>query len=242
MPSPMPTARGYRCALRLAGLLIAGISFVPAGLPAPPDLDAVLASMDAAASKWTGLRAQFERVRYMSLVDDRSAEFGKIAVRRSSKGSVWMLMSFERPNTYYLSVQGTRAELYKPKIKTVEEYDLSGSQAQLENALLLGFGTAGSYLRQHYDITLAGDDDVTGHASVRLELQPKDPNGKLNNQRLEMWISATHWQPVRLKIYGRSSDDYQLQSYSEVEINPPFKASDFKLRLARGTSRVYPQR
>lgn len=215
--------------------------FAPAAAAAP-DLATVLTNMDAAASGWKGMRASLEWVRYMALVDDRSVEEGKIVVRRTADGSAAMLISFEDPNVYFLSVQGTRVEIYKPKIKTVEEYDVSDSKAKVENALLLGFGTSGSYLGQHYDIKLLGPAAVKGESVVHLDLQPKDPQAELNSQRIEMWVSTDIWQPVQQKIYDRNPGDYRLYSYSEVVLNPALTAEDFRLRLARGTKRVHPQR
>ena len=228
--------RGLRAAAVWAGTL--GL-LAPAGAA---DLATVLAKMDAAAKSWTGMRASLEWVRYMALVDDRSVESGKIAVRRTADGGAAMLIAFEEPNAYFLSVQGAKVEIYKPKIKTVEEYDVSDSKAKMENALLLGFGVSGSYLVQHYDVELAGAAAVKGHPAVHLDLQPKDPQGELNSQHVEMWISTEHWQPVQQKVHDRSPGDYRLFSYSEIDLNPTLSAQDFKLRLARGTKRVRPQR
>ena len=233
------TCRRGGLAAAVTALALGFAGPVPAALP---DLATVLARMDAAASAWKGMRANLEWVRYMALVDDRSVETGKIAVRRTADGSASMLISFEEPNVYFLSVKGSRVEIYKPKIKTVEEYDVSDSKAKMENALLLGFGTAGSYLGQHYDIDLMGAEAVKGQSAVHLDLRPKDPQAELNSQRIEMWVSTDTWQPIQQKIYDRSPGDYRLYSYSEVVLNPSLTADDFKLRLARGTKRVHPQR
>ena len=131
---------------------------------------------------------------------------------------------------------------YKPKIKTVEEYNLSKSRKKLESALLLGFGTAGKYLLEHYDISVVGDEQIAGHSSIKLDLQPQDSKAEMNNRHLEMWISTTNWQVVQQKVYDISPGDYRLYSYSDIEINPSFKISEFKFNLLSGTKRVHPQR
>lgn len=209
---------------------------------AAADLDGLLRSMDSAAAAWRGMRADVEWSRYMSLVDDRTSEFGRIVVRRDRSGGVSMLISFERPNAYFLSVKGAKVEIYKPKTKTVEEYDLSDSRAKLENALLLGFGISGAYLGRHFDIKVVGGEDIGGYETLHIDLQPKAPDAELNNQRIEMWISTTHWQPVRQKVHDRLTDDYRAYSYSRMEVNPALRDGEFRLRLARGTRRVRPQR
>lgn len=210
-------------------------------LRAGPPLDEVLARMDAAASSWQGLRAELEWVRYMSLVDERRVESGRIAVRRAKNGDVEMLAAFQQPSTYFLAVRGDKAERYNPKTKTVEEYDLGRSKDKVENALMLGFGTSGSYLSKHYRVSLEGEERVAGQATVKLELKPKDPQGELNNRPLEMWVATDIWQPVQYKVYDLSPGDYRIYSYSEVQVNPSFKSSEFKLRLERGTKRTRPQ-
>ena len=229
---------------RLPGVafLLITLACLPPTLPAAPSLEAVLQNMDSAADVWQGMRAKVEWVRYISLVDDRRVESGRIAVRATKSGAIQMLLAFQQPSVQYISVRQAKVEIYKPKIKTVEEYDLRKSKEKLENALLLGFGTAGSYLNEHYEIVLEGEEAVAGQPAVKLDLQPRNPRGDLNNQRIEMWISTTHWQPIQQKIYDRNPKDYRLYSYSDVKMNPSFKSNEFKLPLGRGTNRVRPQR
>lgn len=214
---------------------------IACALRAGPPLDEVLARMDATASSWQGLRAELEWVRYMALVDESRVESGRIAVRRAKNGDVEMLASFQQPSIYFLAVRGEKAERYNPKTKTVEEYDLGGSKDKVEHALMLGFGTSGSYLTKHYEVSLEGEERIAGQPTVKLELKPKDPQGELNNRPLEMWVGTEIWQPVQYKVYDLSPGDYRIYSYSEVEVNPSFKASEFKLRLERGTKRTRPQ-
>ncbi len=202
----------------------------------------VLARMDSAAADWSGMRAEVQWARYMSLVDDLTSEHGRIAVRREASGDVSMLVSFDRPNVYFLAVKGAKVEIYKPKIKTVEEYDLSDSRDKLENALLLGFGISGRYLSEHFGISVIGREEIAGQPTVHMDLLPKNPEAEINNQRIEMWISAKHWQPVRQRVHDRLTDDYREYSYSGIEVNPALPDSLFKLRVARGTKRVRPQR
>ena len=216
--------------------------FHPAAAQAAPSLESVLKNMDSVAASWKGMRAQVEWVRYDSLVDDRRVESGRIAVRATNSGPVQMLVEFQEPSTQFISVRQDRVEVYKPRIKIVQEYDIREYRDRVENGLLLGFGTAGSYLRDHYEIALVGEETVAGQSTVKLDLQPRNPDGEFNNSPVGMWISTTHWQPVQQKMYDRNASDYRLSSYSEMELNPTFKSNEFRLPLARGTKRVHPQR
>lgn len=220
------------------------VSFAGLGFTAhaAPSVNAVLDRMDEAAATWQGMRAQTEWVRYLSLVDDRRVESGRIAVQRSKSGTFAMLLEFNRPARYFVSVRDAKVERYKPKTKTVEVYDLSDSKDQLNNALLLGFGVSGNYLREHYTVAIDGEEAVSGQPTVKLDLRPKNPKGKVNNRRLQMWISTALWQPVQQKVFDLNPEDFRQQTYSEIEINPSFRPADFRLPLAPGTKRVRPQR
>ena len=212
------------------------------GLRAAPPLQDVIGRMDDAAESWRGMRSEVTWTRYRSLVDEETVESGRIAVRRLRSGSVEMLLEFLVPTRYFLKVSGTKVEIYKPRIKTVEEYNLSKSKDALENALLIGFGASGTYLAEAYEISVEGDLEVAGQQTVHLDLRPLDPSGSVNNRRLEMWVSKAFWQPVQLKLYERNPKDYRLYTYAEVEINPAFESQEFKLDLAPGTRRERPQR
>ena len=230
------------CARLLILLAGAVLLFHPAAGQAAPPLETVLRNMDSAAASWKGMRAQVKWVRYDSLVDDRRVESGRIAVRTTNSGAVEMLVEFQEPSPQFISVRQNSVEVYKPRIKTVQEYDIREYRDRVENGLLLGFGTAGSYLTKHYEVSLEGEEKVVGQSTVKLDLQPRNPDGDLNNSPVEMWISTTHWQPVQQKMYDRNTSDYRLSSYSDMETNPAFKSDEFKLPLARGTKRVRPQR
>ena len=238
------SSRAIRCELlrHLAGGLIALGCLLSAASAETASLDVVLARMDEAAATWAGMKANVRWVRYVSLVDDRREESGRIAVRESKTGNVQMLLAFTEPSAQFISVREAKVEIYKPKIRTVEEYDLRDSRDRLENALLLGFGTAGSYLAEHYEVVLAGEETVEGQPAVRLDLTPRNPDGEINNSRIEMWVSTELWQPVQQKVYDRNPADFRLFTYWEIETNPNFKAADFKLPLGKGTKRVRPQR
>lgn len=211
-------------------------------LHAAPGLDAVLSNMDAAAAQWKGMRANVVWTKHVSLVDDTSVESGAIVVQRVNPSRIDMLIEFREPNHYFLSVRDTKVEIYKPKIATIEVYDLSQSREQLREALLLGFGASGKFLRDNYDVALTGEEVAAGEESVRLELHPKKDGASKNFKKIEMWIAKKTWQPVEQKIHETSPGDYRIYNYTAVESNPKFSRGDFKLKPAPGTSRVFPQR
>lgn len=234
--------RSWLSGAATVGALVLASFAVSPRLAAAPSLDAIVQYMDDAAATWRGMRARVKWTRYRSLVDETRVESGRIAVRRRKAGDIEMLLKFSEPAPYSLSVRGTKVEIYKPRIKLIEEYNLSESRDQLENALMIGFGTAGTYLSKHYDIAIEGEEEIGGHLCVLLDLQPKNAADRLNNRRIKMWISPLHWQPVQQKVYERNPRDFRIYTYSGMELNPAFSAEDLRLQSARGTKRVRPQR
>lgn len=234
--------RASTAPVQSVGLPLLGLLVLLPALAAVPPVETVLANMDSAAAGWRGMRANVQWTRYRSLVDEKTVESGRIVVRRAESGSFEMLQEFTEPNRYFYLVRGAHVEIYKPRIKEVQVYDVGKSRDQLENALLIGFGVSGAYLREHYEVAVEGEEEIAGHQAVKLALRPRNPGGRLNNRKLDMWISTEHWQPVQQRVYERNPKDYRIFSYSEVEINPRFAGSEFKLRLERGTRRTRPQR
>ena len=227
-----------RAGCTLAILLL----FLPPWPALAVELDTLLANMDRASGAYRGMQAQVRWVSYTDIVEDKSTEEGIIKVLRDKKGQVNLLIEFQKPYPYFVSIQGTKVEIYRPRIATVEEYDVSKSKDALEQALLLGFGTAGRFLSEHYELKLAGEEEAAGEATVKLELVPKAEKMRESMSRLEMWISTTQWQPVQQKLYGPNPGDYRIYTYTDITLNPPLKESALRLKIPRKVKRVFPQR
>ncbi len=197
--------------------------------------EGVLGEMDKAAAAFDGMRADLRWVTYTALVDDTSVETGKIWVRRDDSGKVDLKIMFDEPARRDLLVEGTQVQMFQPKINQVNEYDLSKKKDQLEQALLVGFGVSGKFLRDHYAVEFGGEEAVGEQPAVKLVLTPKKDDAGV--KKLEMWVSTKTWQPVQQKL-DQGDGDYRLYSYSAIEINPGLKNADFKLDLPKKVKRV----
>lgn len=206
-------------------------------------LDAVLGNMDRASAQFRGLEADFQWVTYTALVDDKIVEPGHVKVRRSGAGEAEVLFRFADPYAKDVLVKDSKVEIYRPKIKTVEEYDASKDKDKLDRGLLVAFGASGTTIRKNYDAKLGGEETVAGEPTARLELVPKDAESRKKLPKFEMWISTKNWQTVQLKFYeDLASGDYRLHTYTDVELKPPLKDSDFELDLPKGVKRIRPQK
>jgi outer membrane lipoprotein-sorting protein len=221
--------------------LIAALLLVTPSLAAAPDLATTLKNMDQAAAKFEGMKADIQRVNYTAIVDDKNIESGEIRVRRDKDRAVTLLMEIKEPTPLILAVKGTKAEIYRPRISEVEEYNLSEHKNDLEQAFSLGFGTSGTFLKDNYAIKVLGEENVGSQPAIRLELTPKDADLLRRMPKIEIWVSTQSWSALQQKVY-ENSGDYSLNTYSNVALNPGLKESDLQLKLPRNVKRVRPQR
>src|SRR2546425_995606 len=84
-------------------------------------LQDVMSRMDSAAPKFSGMSAKLEKVDYTKVIDDKSIESGTILVRRPKPHELQVKIEIVKPDQRFIALHGQKAELYYPKIKTVQE-------------------------------------------------------------------------------------------------------------------------
>ena len=223
----------------LLSLILAAVLLLPA--PADP-LPAVLGEMDKAAAAFKSLTAHLRVVRYTHIVRDETVDEGTIWVRRLRPRVSRLKIEFTSPDHYFVALTEKKAEVYRPRIAVLEEYDISRFRNLADQLWLLSFGASGRDLTARYTVRPAGEDKVAGHTTRRLELVPKSAELLQHIPRLEMWISTEIWQPVQQKIYEITAGDYRLYTYSDVKWNAAFPDSQLELKTAPGTKKIYPQK
>lgn len=227
--------------LRLALLAVLPLA-VPPLIVSAADLDGVLEKMDQAADRFTGMEAKISRMKYMALLDSKDTESGTIYVRREDKGKVRMAIHFKEPSEYYLAINGDRAEIYRPRIATIEEYNIAKHRDAFQGGLLLGFGTSAKYLRATYDLQILGEESVGDWKTVRMELVPKSADTRKQLPKLEIWVSTETWQAVQQKLHQPGGEDYRVFTYSDIKLNPKLADNVFKLDIPKSAKRIFPQK
>jgi outer membrane lipoprotein-sorting protein len=201
-------------------------------------LDAVLGRMDAAAASFQSLTANLRVVKYTAIVADETVEEGSIWVRRVRPRVNRFLIEFSKPDRYYVAVSEHKAEIYRPRIATIEEYDIARYRDLGEQ--LWPFGASGKDLAARYNITLRAEEPVAGQPAVKLEMVPKDPKLLQQIPKVESWISTATWQPVQQKFYDVTPGDYRLSTYTDVKLNVPVPDSRLRLPSTPGAKRIQP--
>lgn len=201
--------------------------------------DDVLQKLDQAAPKFSGMTADLSRTTYTKVLDEKSVETGTMSLRKNGK-DIQVLINLAKPDEKVVAFQGKKAQVYFPKLKTVQVWDLGEHGSLIDQFLLVGFGS-GRDLRGAYSIKYAGEETVGGQKTHHLELTPTAANVKDKLRRVDLWIADTGAYPVQQK-FVQPSGDYYLVTYSGVRINPALTEESLKLKLPKGVKREYPQK
>jgi outer membrane lipoprotein-sorting protein len=200
------------------------------------------ARMDKAASGFNAMTADVQYVTHTDVINDDSTETGTVAMKKVPPGEVQGLVEFVTPDKRTVTFEKRKIQIYYPKMKTLQIWNLDQHGEQLDKFLMIGFGTSGSELAKDYDMTVLGTETVKGQQSpaIRLQLVPKSAEARQYVKKLELWIpSEGDPYPFREKI-SQPSNDYRLVTYSDLKINPPLKADAMRLRTPAGVKTEYP--
>ena len=201
--------------------------------------DDVLAKLDAAAPKFAGMTADITRVTYTKVLDEKAAESGQIALKKQGR-EMQVLINLTKPDEKLVGFRGRKAEIYYPKLKTVQEWDLGKHGDLIDQFLLVGFGS-GKDLKAAYTVKYAGEEAVAGQKTHKLELTPSAPEIKEKLRRVELWMSEGGNYPVQQR-FVEPSGNYYMATYSNVKLNPTLTDDALKLKLPKGVKREHPQK
>ncbi len=210
-------------------------------LPAADSVEAIQARMDLAAASFRDVTADFKRTSFTAVLDEASQESGTLWIRRAGPRNRLMRIEFQGANPRSLAFDGTRGQIYYPKIQTVQIYELGKHRSLVDQFLLLGFGTTGKELAQSYTIGVAGREEAAGRRCARLELTPRSAEVLQYVQKVELWIPDDSGYPVQQRFL-LPGGDYTLVVYSGWRWNPGLTEAQCRLDLPKGVKREYPQK
>lgn len=213
---------------------------VTASVASAEPLDQVLARMDKEAATFRQMTAKFAKTNFISVLNDTSQESGVIWMRKSGK-KVEMRGEVGGQDARSFGFRDSRGEIFYPKIKTVQIYDLGKERSLVDQFLLLGFGSSGNEIARNYSIKAVGEEAVGGHRTSRIELVPKSQQVLEQIQKVYLWIPESAGHPVQQQFMQPGGNYYKVV-YSDIQINPKLPDSDFQLNLPPGVKKEYPQR
>lgn len=222
----------------IAWVGLCGVLGAPLG--AAETVQAVLARMDREAADFHQLTARMKRVTYTAILNDTETESGAIWLKRSG-AKIEMRGEIYGDDARSFGVRGSEGQMYYPKMKTVQIYDLGKARSLVDQFLLLGFGSSGKDIQKNYTVKVAGEDVVGGQKTTRLELLPHSKQLQEQITRVEVWIPLNAGHPVQQKFF-KPANNYDLVVYSEILVNPGLPDSEFRLALPADVKPEYPQR
>jgi len=117
------------------------------GLVTAEPLADVLARMDKAAAEFHSLSAGMKRVQFTAVLSESSEMEGVVRLRRIKNGTQGII-EFKQPEQRTVFINGKQVQIYYPKANTVEIYDTSKYTSNMDQILLLGFGTSAAELKK----------------------------------------------------------------------------------------------
>jgi outer membrane lipoprotein-sorting protein len=220
------------------------LSTLPAAPVTPKDaLEPILARMDKAANEFQTMAARVTNITHTDVINENSTETGTVVMQKVRSGEVRGLIDFTSPDKRTIEFENRKLRIYYPKIKTVQEWNLGKHGEQLDQFLMIGFGTSGTALAKDYTMSVLGSEALKaseGVQYIRLRLIPKAGEAREYVKELELWIPETGPPyPVQEKI-SAPSGDYRLITYSDLKINTPLKPDALQLKLPAGVKTEYP--
>jgi outer membrane lipoprotein-sorting protein len=197
--------------------------------------------MDRTAQQFHSVEADISRTTHTAVVNDNSVETGTIKVKREKSHDTRMLIDLTKPDSKSVAVDTTTVQVYYPKIKTAQVYDITGKKSLIDRFLLLGFGGTSTELKAEYDVSWVGAETANGQPSGHIQLIPKSPDVLARLKKAELWIADGTGLPVRQRFVTSSAGDFMLVDYSNVKFNPNLSDNSLKLTLPKGVQIQHPQ-
>jgi outer membrane lipoprotein-sorting protein len=228
--------------LRTISVLWLFAAVLPADTPKPPaGLEPVFARIDSAAAGFKTFSANIRRLTHTDVINDDTIDSGTIKVKRTKARDTRMLIDLTAPDPKSAAIQGKKAQIYYPRMQTVQEYDLGKYRDWLDQFYLVGFGMTSKELMEAYTIRPLGSDTVSGQKVSGLELIPKSKEILLHLKKLELWVSDKDGLPVEQKYFPPGQ--HIVVTYSNINVNSDIPDSALKLQLPKkGIKWEYPQK
>jgi len=215
--------------------------FLTVAVPAAAEtLSELMARMDRAAASFTGMTASLKQVEHTDILGENETQTGSVRLKRTGKEIV-ARVDFGAPNERVVGLRKRRVEVFVPKSNTVQIYDVGKFGQQIDQFLLLGFGTSGKDLQKNYTVTVVGPATVGDKKTTHVELIPKSKDALEYFKKAELWIATDSTFPVQEKIH-KNAKDYILINYTDVKINAPLTDKELEVKLPAGVKKIDPNK
>lgn len=230
----MRRALSIFCGLSVIALLCSAAQSPDSGA-----LDNVLKKMDATAASFQTAQADFVWDQYQRVVDETDTQKGTVYYRRTGK-DIEMMADIKQPDKKFVLYKDGKLQIYQPKIEQVMSYPAGANRNELESYLVLGFGGSGQDLKNAFDVSYDGEENIDGVATAKLQLTPKSEKVRNNFSKIFLWIDVARGISIQQKFI-QGQGDYRLAKYSGIKVNAKISNDVFQLKTTKKTQFVSPR-
>lgn len=224
---------------RLQLFFVASVLFIAASLSASPvkangQLDEVLSNMQREAKKIKTIYSRMtQQKRFKQLGGKPETYSGEIFFKHDGPGKDRVRINYD--NGQQVSVVGNDITLYQPSINQAIVTTRSGAAAKNQEFDFIATPYKSvPELKSRYNIEHKGEEQVSGVATVVLELTPK---GKSSVQKLVWWVSKTSWLPVKSQV-TEANGDLSTFTLEGMQTNGVIGNNRFEIKLKPGTNKI----
>src|ERR1700730_16613618 len=204
-----------------------------------PTLESVLKKMDDTAATFRSAQADFEWDQYQKVVDDTDIQKGTVYYRRAGN-EIEMMAEIKQPDAKFVLYKDGKLQVYQPKIEQVLVFSAGRNRSEMESYLVLGFGGSGQDLKNTYDVTYLGEENIANFATAKLQLIPKSEKVRNYFSKAFLWIDLSRGISVQQQ-FMQGQGDYRLAKYSAVRVPAKIGNDVFQLKTTKKTQFVSPR-
>ncbi len=226
--------------MRSRFIVFAALVFAAAAQAQSPDLEKVLAQMDAASARFQSAQADFAWDQLTAVVQDHDVQKGTIAFRRAGASTemiAHVLTDEGKPSPKDVLYKNGELDLYQPNIRQETVLSAGANRQQYEEFLTLGFGGSGKDLAAHWNVAYQGSEKVDGVDTARLDLTSQHPSANDMFTHITIWVDPARAVSVKQQFF-QSSGDTRTALYTNIRLNAA-PAGLFTLKLPGGTQIVH---
>ena len=199
-----------------------------------PELAKALARMDAASEKFSSFEAKSTRKRYLALLKEfESPETCEFYYVLDKNRAVLMRHEVIKPGVRIMTIKEDTVTLYTPASKQAQIYNL-GKRKNLVEYLATGLGQSSAKLREQFEISYDGTEEIGGASCSILTLVPKDKSVAASLKSLTMWLKESTGTPAQYKFL-EPTGDYMLETFSGEKLNGKIPSDKFEQKFPNGT-------
>ncbi len=236
MADPIPTRHRHsnlapnRAGLYLLFILLAARTGQPRD---DAELEKVLKQMDSVGRTFHSFMARFSQKKFTAVLKEfDEPETGEFLYERAKDGSALLRQEVEKPGKRILTIKGSVATIFQPKIKQAQIINLGKNKDKAEY-LAIGLGQSPGKLRESFDLKYLGTETVDKAPCSVILLKPKSSAAAAYFSTITLWIKKDNGIPIQQKL-EEPNGNYLLVSFSSEKLNASIPESKFEQNLPPG--------